>query len=450
MSRRLLLALVATTSALTSSAGASATHGIRASFTAAPLVGGGVPDIGYLSLCESGVPRFAWDSCAGSNVAASLAPVRRASGRAKLAGRATEPGSGSKVGAFATGGTEAGPLPPATQPKSGAAPADTDPQGDSVQLSEASVGSGSGGTVTCSPPFDVSVSPGSDIGGCVVVNLTDSVTGSFAPANNSLITDWFDSCGNVVHNSSTIGWHTVGFTTLEDGTLLFDAPWIVPTSGFCFGGDWRLQFTFAETFTDGQTLSDTVSHLFPVSAPPPPPPPSSASGVGSGDATVHDPTPCAGDPVNCTSGNFSEIYTDTAVPGRGPSLALTRTYNSLSASTRGIFGYGWTSPYEAHLTTNSDGSVTVTEADGSGVTATAVGSGYSIPAWADSTLTHNGDGTWTFVRQQTTTDTFDSSGRLTSITDRNGYSTTLVYNAAGQLSTVTDPAGRTLTFTFGS
>jgi YD repeat-containing protein len=38
-------------------------------------------------------------------------------------------------------------------------------------------------------------------------------------------------------------------------------------------------------------------------------------------------------------------------------------------------------------------------------------------------------------------ETFKPSGQLASITDRNGYTTTLAYNSAGQLATVTDPAG---------
>jgi hypothetical protein len=54
-----------------------------------------------------------------------------------------------------------------------------------------------------------------------------------------------------------------------------------------------------------------------------------------------------GDPVNCATGNEVESQTDLSVGGRGPGLALTRSYNSQQAVTapeHGPFGYGWTSP----------------------------------------------------------------------------------------------------------
>jgi outer membrane protein assembly factor BamB len=122
--------------------------------------------------------------------------------------------------------------------------------------------------------------------------------------------------------------------------------------------------------------------------------PESGTAIGSGAASK-DYKPCAqGDyPVDCASGDFWHTFTDVSIPGRGPELDLTRTYNSLSAVSEGIFGYGWTSSYEWHLTQNGDGSVTVTENDGSQVTAQPNGDGgYTVPSWADSTLTVAGGG----------------------------------------------------------
>jgi RHS repeat-associated protein len=170
----------------------------------------------------------------------------------------------------------------------------------------------------------------------------------------------------------------------------------------------------------------------------------------------------AGDPVNCASGDFWETFTDVSVPGRGPGLDVTRTYNSLRASTEGTFGYGWTSDYDAHLSINSDGSVTLTDDDGSQVTAEPNGfGGFTVPSWADSTLAANADGTYTFVRHATQIRTFSAGGQLTAISDLNGYTTTLAYtqcpvlvdvvcSGPGVLSTATDSAGRILSFSFGS
>ena len=161
----------------------------------------------------------------------------------------------------------------------------------------------------------------------------------------------------------------------------------------------------------------------------------------------HSVTP--GDPVDCASGDFWHTFTDASIHGFGSALDLVRTYNSLNASTEGIFGYGWSSSYDSHLVVNGDGSITITEKDGSQVTATSDGSGgFTVPSWADSTLTSSG-GTYTFVRQQQQTFTFNSSGQLTSIVDPNGATTSLAYTS-GKLHTVTDPSGRTLTFAFGT
>jgi len=191
--------------------------------------------------------------------------------------------------------------------------------------------------------------------------------------------------------------------------------------------------------------------------------PLEAVGVGTGSSaqsgadldksdagvTRYNPTCTNGDPVNCASGDFIESTTDVSVPGRGPELNLTRTYNSLEASTEGIFGYGWTSSYDMNLVVNEDDSVTITAGDGSQVTAEPGDDDtYVMPSWSESTLTQNEDGTWTYVRDQTETYTFNSSGQLTAISDLNGYTETLSYTS-GELTTVTDASGRTLTFSYG-
>jgi hypothetical protein len=46
-------------------------------------------------------------------------------------------------------------------------------------------------------------------------------------------------------------------------------------------------------------------------------------------------------PVDVSTGNFWHTFDDLSVPGRGPTLDLSQTYNSLSAGTNGPFGYGW-------------------------------------------------------------------------------------------------------------
>jgi RHS repeat-associated protein len=294
------------------------------------------------------------------------------------------------------------------------------------------------------------LSPGDEYGACVVVTFTDAQTGSVSqsPPDNSATDTEYDGCGNVIGGSSTFDWEKLGSSppVLDSGGHIGGYTQTVPVDFSC-EGTWRMDYTYTQKFSDGDTLTVRVSGTFTsaISSALP------AYGMGNGDASVHNPSCGGGDPVNCASGNFSETYTDVSVPGRGPNLDLTRTYNSVSSSLPGIFGYGWSSPYDSHLAVNNDGSVTITEQDGSQVTASANGDGtYSLPTWANSTLAQNENGTWTFVYRHDLTYTFSANGQLTLITDRNGYATQLSYNGSGQLSTVTDPAGRTLTFTFGS
>ena len=64
--------------------------------------------------------------------------------------------------------------------------------------------------------------------------------------------------------------------------------------------------------------------------------------------------------VNLKNGNFYIAYTDISSSG----LKVTRTYNS-KATSRGMFGYGWGSPYETYLTVSGDGAVVMHE-NGSG------------------------------------------------------------------------------------
>lgn len=164
--------------------------------------------------------------------------------------------------------------------------------------------------------------------------------------------------------------------------------------------------------------------------------------------------PCRGhraDPVDTADGNLSEHYADISIPGRGVALTVQRTYNSLPAvaGTDGPFGPGWSYNYGASLTVNgSAGTATVNEETGSQTTFTLSAGQYTAAPRVTSTLVQNTDGTYTLTRNKRSKLTFSSAGRLVSLSDLNGYSTTLAYDGSGNLSTVTDPAGRTLTFTW--
>jgi RHS repeat-associated protein len=146
------------------------------------------------------------------------------------------------------------------------------------------------------------------------------------------------------------------------------------------------------------------------------------------------------------SGNFYETATDLNIPGRGFNLNVTRTYNSLGASTNGPFGYGWSSNLGMSLVEgSSDSTVTITDEQGSQVVFTLTDGAWAAPPRNASTLTSNSDGSWTYSRWDGDSFTFDSSGALLSESDRDGDVTTFTYNGSGHLVAMTDSSGRPLT-----
>lgn len=199
-----------------------------------------------------------------------------------------------------------------------------------------------------------------------------------------------------------------------------------------------------------------------------------------GDSNPAEPGACAcathpahADPVQTATGNLVETATDLSVPGRGPGLAFTRTYNALDAASAtgpDALGYGWTDAYAATLSVDpASGEVTVHQGDGATATfAPTAGGGFTAPAWVVATLVQDSDGSYTFSLPTQLHYRFSPAGQLLSISDRNGYATTLgytggvltsvtdsagralslAYNGAGQLTSVTDPAGRTVTYAY--
>ncbi|MBT0774216.1 fibronectin type III domain-containing protein [Kineosporia sp. J2-2] len=198
----------------------------------------------------------------------------------------------------------------------------------------------------------------------------------------------------------------------------------------------------------------------------PPLPPTPAQAVGGSNPSVNTDCSCSvGSPVDLDTGAQWDTTTDLLIPGRGIPLQLARTYDTRRATTNGRMGYGWNDSYNWKLTVDTSngpqaGWVAIRQDNGSeatflppagnaplGTNGLPTGPYTSAPGVL-STLVRNSDGTWTLTIDQRTTYTFDDGGRLTAITDLNGYRTALAYDSSGRLTTVTDPAGRTLTYTY--
>ncbi|WP_168203858.1 RHS repeat-associated core domain-containing protein [Humibacter ginsenosidimutans] len=174
-------------------------------------------------------------------------------------------------------------------------------------------------------------------------------------------------------------------------------------------------------------------------------------------------TRAVADPVDTSTGYFTQSATDLSVPGFGEPLNLTRTYTSSLAdpsgpagnsAVNGAFGPGWTYSYGLVATTDSSGNVTIRQEDGSMVSFTDSSGTYTPPARYDATLTAS-SGNYYFIRHGSEQFVFaQSTGRLIAESDQAGrvatpsYQTSLAYDSSGNLQTVTDPAGRTLTLTW--
>jgi RHS repeat-associated protein len=158
-------------------------------------------------------------------------------------------------------------------------------------------------------------------------------------------------------------------------------------------------------------------------------------------------------PVDCATGNQVVAQTDLTVGGRGPSLELTRTYNSQLAAAQtapGPFGYGWTDPYAARLVVNeANKTATVYQGDGSAAVFVENKEGAFVPPnpLMRSTLVKEGS-SYVYTLPDQTKLAFNSSGQLASETDRNGNALTMAYNAKAQLESVSDAGGHKLTFAY--
>jgi hypothetical protein len=151
---------------------------------------------------------------------------------------------------------------------------------------------------------------------------------------------------------------------------------------------------------------------------------------------------CVCDPVNVATGEFFETQTDLTLAGKGPGLGIERTYSSAAAVVDGPLGFGWSLGYGMALRftgTTSSGlpqSVAVVQENGSIVTFAAGPAGlYVAPLRVLATLGYDASSrTWTFTRHARQIMTFDSVGRLTTISDLHANTVTLAYIESMELS----------------
>lgn len=167
-----------------------------------------------------------------------------------------------------------------------------------------------------------------------------------------------------------------------------------------------------------------------------------------------------GGPIEFASGDTYIAETDVRLPGLGGGLTLNRTWNSIlfdGVAQLGMFGFRWASNFEESIYISDNGLLQYLRGDG-GIWQFAYSGGQPngnlyvpvSPANEAVTLTQT-QTNWTIQFQNGGERTFDlTTGKLLSISDRNGNTTTLSYDASYRLVKVTDPASRHLYFTYAN
>lgn len=204
--------------------------------------------------------------------------------------------------------------------------------------------------------------------------------------------------------------------------------------------DFALQW---QTGVSGCTRSNSIQVI--KTAPP----------KNQGKADPDCPKTCDGNPTNAATGNKFQVETDfVGAPHTG--LEIRRFYNSQN-SAETTLGTGWRSSWQQSITTSPEQNVVqVTRDDGRVERFTKNAAG----AWqADPDVTNqlsvlvdanNQQTGWQLLTSDDTTEAFSLDGRLTSVTNRAGLTTSLSYDSKNRLSTVTGHSGHSLKYVYGA
>lgn len=170
----------------------------------------------------------------------------------------------------------------------------------------------------------------------------------------------------------------------------------------------------------------------------------------------------AGEPINLTNGDVWIPKTDYSVPGLAGGLSAKRTWNSLWNHSSppfeiGMFGRGWTSSFEERLQTfNSNHTIYWNGSGNIWVFKKPVGCtdcAYSVisPLNQHASIQYDASiGQRTLSFSDGTKKTFNYSGQLLAIIDRNGNQTTVSYDNSNRIAMVNAPGGQQISFTYNN
>jgi RHS repeat-associated protein len=151
------------------------------------------------------------------------------------------------------------------------------------------------------------------------------------------------------------------------------------------------------------------------------------------------------DPINVTNGSTLRMEVDYAQTGLSP-IEFVRTYNS-RGSVSPLTGDYWTTNYDRAVIPAANGQpLKLRRSDGLLIRYALVGGSYVSDSSFHGTLQQNGTG-WRYTDTAGTFEDYDSTGKLTKVTDLRGRTQTLTYTK-GVLSKVVANTGESLTFAY--
>ena len=146
------------------------------------------------------------------------------------------------------------------------------------------------------------------------------------------------------------------------------------------------------------------------------------------------------------TGNYSREFTDMTIISAAGDMAITRTYNSQDGE-NSVFNQGWTLSVSASLTDEGNGYKQIKLPDGS--TAMFKESNGAFEALnSRSALVRNEDGTYTLSSKSLAKYNFSSDGKILSMQDRYGNTTSFETNSSGNITALTEPSGKRYTFSY--
>ncbi len=241
-------------------------------------------------------------------------------------------------------------------------------------------------------------------------------------------------------------YNAAGTTTIATSGLISSGDWTVPAGDLA----WGQTYTWSVQAYDGDLYSPNPQlYTFTTEVPQP---------LVTSQLSQNP----SGPGFNPQTGNWTSSVTDAQVPTVGPSLSITRDYNSADPRVSGAFGAAWSSVLDMKVSPGEDGSAgtTATEVvnypDGEevGFGLNANGS-YSPPPGRFATLITVSGGGFKLTDKNDTAYLFTQSlgsgvYGISSITDALGRAETFTYNASNQVTTVTSASGRALTISWAT